>query len=459
MSARAADADSVAIGLRRPPVLEVEAEFPEKLGFLLARRQKLPDGSFSLEGRYKVAWGGRGGAKSWAFARAILLLGLSGDLRVLCTREVQSSMKESVHQLLKDQIIALGLSNYYRVLDTEIRGPGKTLITFKGLTDPDALKSTEGVDICWVEEARSVTKSSWAKLIPTIRKPGSEIWVSFNPELETDDTYIRFVVNKPPGAVVVHLSYRDNPWFPQDLRLEMEHLKATDYDEYLHVYEGNCRVALEGAVYANEIRETIASGRILTVPVERSKPVITFWDLGRGDMTAIWFVQIVGFEYRVVGYYQSSGHVLDHYIAKLEEIRLARKWFYGTAWLPHDGKHQLLASRRTIEQQLQDAGFRTRIVPNISIAEGINAARTIFPRCYFDRDETAEGLNCLRHYHYGVKEKTGARTREPVHDWSSHGADAWRMMGVALKEDTVKPKPKPPVAGVDGQGPQSWMGR
>jgi phage terminase large subunit len=170
--------------------LAYRAEFPEKL-----------QGLFQ-PARYKVYYGGRGSAKSWSVARALLIIGAGRTLRIVCAREIQKSIAQSVHQLLKDQIAALGLTDFYRVTDTAIIGLNGTEFTFVGLKhNIQSVKSLEGADICWVEEAQTVSKSSWATLIPTIRKPESEIWITFNPDLNTDDTYVRFVKNPPAGRL------------------------------------------------------------------------------------------------------------------------------------------------------------------------------------------------------------------------------------------------------------------
>lgn len=439
-----------------PAELHIKAPFPAAFAPLVQERA-----------RYKVYYGGRGGAKSWAFARALLLRGLGEPLRVLCTREVQSSMKESVHQLLKDQIDAMGLgpvaqggNGHYRVLTDRIVGVNGTLFTFKGLSDPDALKSTEGVDVAWLEEAHAVSKGSWNKLDPTIRKPGSEIWISFNPELPTDYLYELFIKKKPPPrAMVKKVTYRDNPWLPAELRDQMLHMRENDFDEYLHVWEGFCRAALEGAVYAKELRTAQKEGRLTgPVPVDKAKPVHVFFDLGRGDMTAMWFVQIVNFQYRIIGYYQNNGFVWDHYLEHLEAERMRRGFYYGTIWLPHDADNELLGSRRTIKQQTEDANYRTKIVKKIGLVDGINAARTVFQNAYFDEDECLQGINCLRQYHYEVDDD-GTRSKLPEHDWSSHGSDAWRYLGVALKEDNPKPKVKPKLRASLPAGRNAWMAR
>ncbi len=402
--------------------------------------------------RYKVFFGGRGGAKSWAIARALLVLGAEKPLRILCAREFQTSIDDSVHRLLSDQIHALGLSGFYEVQKTQIIGQNGTLIVFEGLRrNINSLKSFEGCDICWIEEATDVSKTSWDILIPTIRKDGSEIWISFNPELDTDETYTRFVLKPPSNAVVVKVNWEDNPWFPDVLRQEMEDLKARDHDSYLTVWEGHCRQSLDGAVYAKEIREATSANRITRVPYEAGKPVHTFWDLGKSDNTAIWFAQVVGFEFRIIDYYQNHGHNLSHYVKVLGE----RPYAYGTMWLPHDATHDLLASERTIEQQMRGFGFNVRITPKTGVATGIEAARTIFGKCWFDAEKTSDGIQCLRHYHYERKADGLTFGKEPVHNWASHGADAFRYLAVAMQEE----KPKPKQANQRGpQGNGAWLG-
>lgn len=394
-------------------------QFPAKLQFLFQ------------PARYKVLYGGRGGAKSWGIASALLILGRQRPLRVLCAREIQKSMKESVHQLLKDRIADMGMGDFYTVLNDEIRGANGTLFIFAGLRhNIDSIKSKEGIDVVWVEEATNVSPESWRKLIPTIRKSGSEIWVSFNPELDDDETYKRFVVNPPPGAIVVKIDWRDNPFFPEPLREEMAHLKAVDPDEWLHVYEGHCRHTLAGAIYATEMRDATEQGRITKVPYDRSKPVLTFWDLGHSDATSIWFAQIVGFEYRIIDFYQDSHKALDHYLRVLQE----RGYIYDTDWLPHDGRAKQLATGRSIEELMRDAGRRVRIVPQLSIADGINAVRTLFPNMWFDAERCADGLQHIRRYRYDVDGKTGRVSKNPMHDENSHAADALRALALALKE-------------------------
>jgi phage terminase large subunit len=229
--------------------MQIEAEFPRKLTFLFK------------PARYKVAHGGRGSGKSWAFARALILLAAQKPLRILCGREVQKSIKDSVHRLLSDQIQALGLGASFDVLESEIRGKNGSLFLFAGLSQHtvESIKSFEGVDICWLEEAQVITKRSFDVLLPTIRKDGSEVWLSLNPDMETDETYQRFVANPPPSALVEQVNWRDNPWFPQVLEAERQETLRRDPDSYENIWEGKPKRVAEGAIYALEIDQAICT--------------------------------------------------------------------------------------------------------------------------------------------------------------------------------------------------------
>lgn len=202
--------------------------------------------------RYKVFYGGRGGAKSWAFARVLLLMGLQKPMRVLCCRELQNSITDSVHKLLCDQISELGFDGRYNITQKTITAPNGTEFIFKGLRhNVNEIKSLEGCSIAWVEEAQTVSKDSWDLLIPTIRKEGSEIWISFNPGRPDDETYVRFVKEPPDDAIVVKVGYQDNPWLPDTLRKEMEYCRRISIDDYRHIWEGEPSVLTEAQVFKN----------------------------------------------------------------------------------------------------------------------------------------------------------------------------------------------------------------
>jgi phage terminase large subunit len=390
---------------------EINAEFPEKLAFLFEPH------------RYKVLYGGRGGSKSWGIARALLILGAQRPLRILCARETMKSISESVHRLLADQIRELGLGDIYTIEKAKIFAGNGTEITFAGLRhNVSNIKSLEGCDVVWVEEAQNVSRDSWDTLIPTLRKDGSEIWVSFNPDLATDDTYRRFVLNPNPAAAVVRIGWQDNPWFPAELRKEMQHLRDTDPERFEHVYEGACKSSVEGAIYRAEIAAAEKDGRITRVTCDRTRPVDTYWDLGYGDMVSIWFGQSIAFELRFVDYYQNSRQSIDFYLQVLQ----SKGYVLGTCVLPWDGGAKTLGTGRSIEELMRAKGFKVRVLPQLRVSDGINAVRTVFPQMWFDGERCADGLNALRRYQWGPPSASGVAKREPLHDDASHPADALR---------------------------------
>lgn len=200
--------------------------------------------------RYKIIYGGRGSGKSWQIARCLLILMMQKKMRVLCAREIQRSIKESVLTLLQDQIKELGLWGWQPSKTGLIYGPTGSEFLFVGLWhNVESVQSMERIDICWVEEAQKVSDHSWKILIPTIRRAQSEIWISFNPELEDDPTAIRFLQNTPPNSIVLKVNWQDNPWLPEVLRQEAEHLRRTDPEEYYHVWEGQFWSRSDAQIY------------------------------------------------------------------------------------------------------------------------------------------------------------------------------------------------------------------
>jgi phage terminase large subunit len=410
----------------------MDIEFPKKLQFLFKKA------------RYKVAYGGRGSAKSWSIARALLVIGASKSIRVLCAREVQKSIKDSVHRLLSDQIDGMGLGHFYTVLETEIRGKNGTLFLFSGLSNQtsDSIKSFEGIDICWMEEAQTTTNKSWDVLIPTIRKEDSEIWISFNPELDTDATYTRFVLNPPPDSIVSEINYSDNPWFPDVLEKERIHCQLTNQEDYAQIWGGKCRAAVSGAIYANEIAESQRKNRICNVPYDPSLKVHTVWDLGWNDSMTIGLVQKVRSEIRVIGYIEDSHKTLDWYAAELNK----KNYNWGFDYLPHDGNTKDFKTGKSAAEILKTFGRKVKITPSIGVEVGIKAARMSFSQIYFDKQETSRLIECLKRY----KRSINSVTREagaPFHDEFSHGADMFRYLAINAEdmtnEDAVKPRALP----------------
>lgn len=204
--------------------------------------------------RYKVLEGGRGSGKSTSIADTLLCRARKEKLRILCTREMQNSIRDSVYRLLIDRIEALGFTNDFIAQRESIVSLVGSEFIFKGLRhNISEIKSTEGIDICWVEEAEKVTVYSWDTLVPTIRKEGSEIWISFNPEEEKSATYQRFIKAENPDCAKAHLTFQDNKYFPEVLRKEMEYDKRVDFEKYMHVWEGQVKRYGEAVIFHNKI--------------------------------------------------------------------------------------------------------------------------------------------------------------------------------------------------------------
>jgi phage terminase large subunit len=416
----------------------MEVQLPEKLRCLFE------------PSRYKVLYGGRGGAKSQSIARALLLQGAESKHKILCAREIQKSIQDSVHSLLKEQIEEMGLGWFYEIQKTTILGRNGTEFLFAGLRSNIAnVKSIPNITRAWIEEAQSASTNNIKTLALTVRAPDSEVWLSFNPDLEDDPIYQDYVIDPPDNAIVLKINWQDNPFFPDVLRAEMESDKRKNYANYQHVWEGKPKQAVEGAIFAEELRIAAEENRLTRVPVQAGVPVHTFWDLGLSDNTAIWFVQIVGMEYRLLDYFQGSGLKM----ADCVEVLAGRAYKYGEHCLPHDAEYdQQAATQGNLKTQLQAAlrdnpalGTNVRIVQRIpKKVLGIDAARLIFGQCIFDKEKTKDGLQCLRHYAYSNDPETGKVSKEPKHDIWSHGSDAFLCFAQHYKRpNTAKNQPLP----------------
>ncbi|BEL79886.1 terminase [Serratia marcescens] len=209
--------------------------------------------------RWRWTYGGRGGGKSVEIARALVILGAIDPMIILCAREFQNSISDSVLALLEAEIYALGLNHFYTVKNNEITGRNGTRFTFKGLrTNLQSIKSMFGIKICWVEEAQTVSQESWDILGPTVRANNSEVWVSYNPREATDPTYTlmkRHEVDPPDGGVIIRqVNYPDNAFFPDVLRQEMEYCKRVDYEAYEHIWLGLPKALSEAVIFSGKYR-------------------------------------------------------------------------------------------------------------------------------------------------------------------------------------------------------------
>lgn len=421
-------------------------DFPKKLQFLFQ------------PSRYKVTKGGRGGTKSWSIARSLLIMAAESKKRIACFRETQKSLKESVHQLLEEQIIEMQMQHLFKVEKAAIYGPHGSEFVFAGLSDQTAssIKSFEGFDIAWVEEAAKVTKRSWTMLTPTIRRPGSEIWISYNPDLETDVTHVEYGINPPPNAIVVEVNYYDNPWFPEVLRIDMENMKAKDEKLYRHVWLGEPKSTADGAIFVEELKAADESGRICSVPYDRTKPVDVIYDLGFGDPTALGFVQGYGGMLNFIDFYSSASEDITHYVMVANQ----RGYVIRNHYLPHDSTnnitHRRLAGaadlRNSIPTLMQGLGCKVLLTPALLKPDQMSLARGRWPQVRIDREKCADLIQALRNYEWDRKPTTEPDgkpgQRKPIHNWASHPSDMFMNACISIdpngKPDLPKPKPQAP---------------
>lgn len=417
----------------------VQIELPPKL---------LP--VFAGDADVRAAFGGRGSGKTRSFAKMTAVRAYMWDRAgregiVLCGRQFMNSLDDSSMEEVKAAIRSEPwLHAHFDIGEKYIRtNSGRIAYKFAGLDRSlDSIKSKSRILLCWVDEAEPVTEEAWIKLIPTLREEDSELWVTWNPESKRSPTHKRFREGQPDTRVkVAEINWRDNPWFPSVLQRTRERDLRDRPDSYEHVWEGSFATVFHGAYYVRELVAAKNTGRIGLVPISGDLPVHTAWDLGIGDSTAIWFFQVAGNEVRVVDFYESTGQGLPHYAQMLAE----RRYTYGFDWVPHDAKVRELGTGRTRVETLKALGRKPKLVPNHTLMDGINAVRETIPRCWFDADKTDYGIDALRQYRSEFKEDDAVFNDKPLHDWTSHAADAFRYLAMAWKELKAAPveeKPK-----------------
>ena len=379
--------------------------------------------------RYKVFYGGRGAGKSWSFAFALLIIGAKQKIRILCTREIQGSIRQSVHQLLSTCIDELDLGKFYRITRDTITGANGTEFIFHGLRhDPMQIKSLEGIDICWVEEAQKITHESWDILIPTIRKRGSEIWISFNPNLDSDPTYQKFVVNPRDGILLKKVNYYDNPFFTKELQDEVDYLKEIDHEEYLHIWEGECKTFSSSQIFRQKYKISA-----FETPVNATFYLGLDWGFSQ-DPTVIVRCFIVGDELYIDQEAGGTQVELDHTYKLIDAIPDAKRYIIradsarpeSISFVKRQGYH--------IESVHKWAG---------SIEDGVEFIRSF--RQINIHERCIEVASEFMKYSYKVDKLTGDILPQIV-DSDNHYIDALRY---AL-QPMIKRKGKPKLARVIG---------
>jgi len=367
---------------------------------------------------------------------------LERGLLSVCIREVQKDLRDSAKRLLESKLsqFKLGEKDGFRVYQSVIETPGDGLITFQGMQDhtSESIKSLEGINRAWVEEAQTLSNRSLELLRPTIRADGSEIWFSWNPRKKSDPVDKMFRDGEPPtGAEVIRSNWKDNPWLPK--RSEQERLDCLrdTPDRYDHIWDGGYASITEGAYYATVLAQAKADGRIGRVGPDPLMTIRLFADIGgtgaRADAFVFWVAQFIGREIRILNYYEVVGQPISAHLAWLRE----QGYTADTAqiWLPHDGSTNDRVYDVSYESAFKAAGYTVTVVPNQGKGAAkarIEEGRRLFPVVWMDEDKCAGGIEALGWYHE-KKDEIRNIGLGPEHDWSSHGADGFGLMCVVYE--------------------------
>ena len=414
--------------------------------------------------RWKGAHGGRGSGKSWFFADLLIEdCLLNRGLLAVCVREIQKDLSQSAKRLLEMRLshYGLGEADGFRVYDAKIKTPGDGLIVFQGMTDhtADSVKSLEGFSRAWIKEAQSLSARSLNMLAPTIREAGSQIWASWNPDRPTD-AIENIRLHPPTNSVVVEANWHDNPWRSAELDQERLDCLRDRPDEYAHIWEGKFRQVTSGAYFSQQIARLRSEGRLCRLAEDPLLPVVAVWDIGgtgaRADARAIWLVQFVGREIRVLKYRETQGQPLAADVAFLRDLPYEVK----LCVLPHDGVTSDRVYSVSYESALREAGFDVEIVPNQgrgAAMQRVEAVRRIFPQVWMDVGCEPDGLAALAAYHEKRDEHRNIGLG-PNHDWASHGADAFGAMAVYY-EGRGAPQQRVVLTPSNSRaGPHGWLG-
>lgn len=386
--------------------------------------------------RHICFYGGRSSGKSTTIALLLLVKAMEKPLRILCCREIQNSIADSVHKLLSDLISEHGFGGW-TVTESAIKYKNGSEIIFKGVhNNTQSVKSTEGIDICFVEEAQSISQDSIDVLIPTVRKAGSFFVWCWNPLTEQDPVWTTIASHPDERTYVRKVNSEDiEQLLSPEVIHEREKMKRDNPDMFAHVWLGEPLTSKTGTVFGKQIAQAQIDGRIGSVPYDASAGVYTAIDLGIGDSTAIWWFQLIGQEIHFIDHYESSGEELGHYISIIKN----KPYNYTTHFLPHDAKQRELQTGMTRVEYFENNGIHNIEVlrpTNFQLGQDdINLiARPKFSKVWIDKTKCERGLECLRAYHYEYDDKNKLLKNKPEHDWSSHSSSAFIYALMAAQE-------------------------
>ena len=406
--------------------------------------------------RYIFIRGGRSSGKSHEVAQYLVERSFSETgLKIVGLREIQKSIDKSSKSLVDIKLQQLGLSKYYKSIQSEIRKeapPGDGgLFFFQGMNDltADNIKSLEGFKIAWFEEAQNCTQNTLKILRPTIRDAGSQIIFTWNPQFP-DDPIEEFCnqMRGEPDVLVIHVNYEQNPFLTPEILREVEIDREKNPEDFGHVWLGEYDTSFHGHYYAALLDEAAEQGRICDVPRKTGVDIVTAWDLGRSDATAIWVAQTVGFQHRIIDYFEDRFKPLDYYADWIK-----RNDYNGAHFLPHDGRHERLGMAGSIKSQLAAMGLSNITSMDAMTKDaGRKLAKTLIKEAYFERQKCGDGINILRHERAVRDDRTGGF--KEVHELD--GAAAFRYLAQALNLETFEQLPPPSPNDYMPQS-TSWM--
>lgn len=395
--------------------------------------------------KIKVLYGGRAGGKTINTVNTLLQLLMKYKIKVIIYRNYQTNLEYSIHADFVNAIHEYGLSKYFIINKSEIRYKYGGVIFFAGYKiNVIEVKGTSRFNIALFEESAQITKDEMDILLPTfMRHTGTQVWFLFNPEFD-EDYMVRIYVNKSiPDSYakwtrVKKLIYSDNLFLTPDYIETIESKRDTDEADFSHIYLGNPKALIEGAVYGKEMTKLLDNGHITTVTYLPHKPVSCFFDIGRQDGTAIWFIQENQLEIRVFDHFFDRFRDLEYYLQVLQD----KHYHYENLIFPHDGdNHNILSQdglnvvERT-KKMFPNANVKT--VLRTDTALKIDMVRGILPDLWFDSIKCADGISHLKKYHYNINDRADIVSRAPVHDSNSHSADALGTYAIWLKHGQKK---------------------
>lgn len=407
--------------------------------------------------RYIFIRGGRTSGKSHEVANYLVDRSISEpDLKIVGLREIQKSIDKSSKSLVDDKIKMMGLAGCYKSVKSEIRkNHDGGLFYFQGMNDltADSVKSLEGFKIAWFEEAQNSTRNTLKILKPTIRMDGSQLIFTWNPKFP-DDAIEELCdqMRNEPDCLVIHVNYEQNPFISDVVHREVELGKKYNPEDFNHIWLGDYDTAFHGHYYAKLLDDAKADKRITSVPIKTGVDIVTAWDLGRVDSTAIWVAQRVGLQTRIIDHIEDSFKDLDYFADWIKD-----NGYNGYHGLPHDAGHSRLGMKGSIQDQLRTMGLtKSRVMPAMKVNAGRRLAKTLIKEAYIDEIKCRDGLQALRHEKSVKDEKTGKY--KEIHELDSAAAFRYLAQHLTTTEQTAKPAVRTRTTGRRRGTNTSWMG-